>query len=375
MEQGTIRAAQRAGRRMADRSTPFVENCWYVAGFAAEFDHALRARTILGHKLVLFRTEEGVPVALADRCVHRSFPLSASRLDGDTIICGYHGLQYRSDGVCIGAPMLAECPRGLAVRSYPTRSQGPLVWIWMGDAAPNAELPLGDWVADEAWPSSQQYYHLPASYIALHENLLDLSHLSFLHAGSFGTPDYAAAPYEVVIDEAGGRFRVTRSVIPTRLPPVWGEPTGLMGRDAARISTSDFLSPAAHVVTARFHPLDVPPEQRLDTRIMTAHLATPETPTTTHYFIHHGRNFAQDDPTVTGFMQHHLTIAFTEDVDGLTAVEQMVDATPPDDYFEISLASDRPGVAMRRWLLKTAQAEAESRQVRVAPTMPLASIS
>lgn len=352
-----IDASRRASARLAGRDTPFIFNCWYVAGFSGDFSRTLFPRTILGRPLVFYRSEEGAPVALSDRCVHRSFPLSRSTLDGDTIICGYHGLRYDAEGRCIEAPAIpGECPRGIGVRSYPLREVGSIVWIWMGDGEPDAELPVGDWLGSDQWPASQQYYHLPASYIALHENLLDLTHLSFLHAASFGTPDYAAAPYDLDLDERNGHFQLTRSVVPTMLPPVWGEPLGLMGQDAARITTSEFVAPSAHIVTGHFYGLAdaaSPP----DTRIKTAHLVTPETPTTTHYFIHHGRNFAIDDPGVTDFMQQQLTIAFTEDVVGLTALEKMVAETPEDDLYEISLAFDRAGLAMRRWLLKLAQQE------------------
>lgn len=356
MTHSVIDASKRAAQRLAGRETPFVHNCWYVAGFAWEFSRTLLARTLLERPLVLFRTEVGAPVALADRCVHRSFPLSKSRLVGDTVVCGYHGLGYDAAGACVEGTALGGPPPAVGVRSYPLREQGPLVWIWMGDQPPAAELPIGDWAASPDWPASQQYYHLPASYIALHENLLDLTHLTVLHAASFGTPDYASAPFEVALDEASGRFAVRRSVVPTRLPPVWGEPLGLMGKDAARVIESEFVAPSAHVVHGHFYDLDqasAPP----DTRIRTAHLPTPETSTTTHYFIHHGRNFAVDDPSVTQFMQEHLTVAFTEDVVGLAEVERAWAATPQADRYEISLPFDRAGVAMRRWLMKAAQGE------------------
>lgn len=350
MQAQVIKAARRAGRQMADRLTPFPAECWYVAGWAGEFSRTLLARTILGRPLVLFRREDGTPVAMSDRCVHRSYPLSRSALEGDTIVCGYHGLRYDSDGKCIDAPALGgTCPTGLRVRGYPLREQGSLVWIWMGDGPPDDALPLGDWVESPLWPASQQYHHLEASYIALHENLLDLTHLSFLHASTFGTPDFASAPYQLALDDKAGRFELVRTVSPTRLPPVWAEPLGLVGIDAVRRTTSAFLSPSTHLVTGHFFALadaDNPP----DTRIRTAHLATPETTTTTHYFIHHGRNFAIEDDSVTAFMDEQLSAAFLEDVHGLAEVERMVAATPAEDMYEISLASDRPGVAMRRWL-------------------------
>ncbi|WP_179506786.1 MULTISPECIES: Rieske 2Fe-2S domain-containing protein [unclassified Sphingomonas] len=356
MAEKLIAASRKAEARLATRKTPFVFDCWYVAGYAPEFGRALRARTLLGRPLVFYRTESGKPVAMSDRCVHRSFPLSQSRLDGDTIICGYHGMRYDAAGDCVEAPSLREqCPRGVGVRAYALREQGPLVWIWMGDGEPAADLPLGDWVASESWPASQQYYHLPASYIALHENLLDLTHLSFLHANSFGTPDFATAPYEVHIDEEKGHFRLKRSVVPTRLPPVWAEPTGLTGRDAARITTSTFVGPSAHTVNGVFYGLDVPESERPDTQIITAHLPTPETATSTHYFIHHGRNFAVHDPAVTAFMNKQLEVAFMEDVTGLTAIEKLIAETGEDDMYEVSLSSDKAGLAMRRWLYRQAQ--------------------
>ncbi|MFM2371198.1 MAG: hypothetical protein RIS85_920, partial [Pseudomonadota bacterium] len=128
-----VAAARRAGAQMADRNTPFLFDCWYVAGFGAEFGRELMARTLLGRPLVFYRRQDGAPVAMSDRCVHRSFPLSRSKLDGDTIVCGYHGLRYDSDGACVEAPALGgQCPAGIGVRSYMLREQGPLVWIWMG---------------------------------------------------------------------------------------------------------------------------------------------------------------------------------------------------------------------------------------------------
>ena len=352
-----IETSRRANARLANRSTPFLFNCWYVAGFAHEFSRELFARTILGRPLVFYRTNDGKPVALSDRCVHRSYPLSKSALKDDTIVCGYHGLRFDSHGRCIEVPaQQGPCPQGIGVRSYALREQGPLVWIWMGDDDPDEDLPVGDWLGNPQWPASQQYFHLPASYVVLHENLLDLTHLSFLHAGTFGTPDFAAAPYELELDEKHGHFRLVRTVKPTRLPPVWAEPLQLTDVDAVRKTTSEFVAPSTHLVTGHFYALadDASPP---DTRIITAHLPTPETTTTTHYFIHHGRNFAIEDDSVTDFMQEQLTAAFTEDIEGLTELEKLVSATPEDDLFEISLASDRAGVAMRRWLLKAATAE------------------
>jgi phenylpropionate dioxygenase-like ring-hydroxylating dioxygenase large terminal subunit len=359
-----IRASMTAARGMADRNTPLIFNEWYVAAFGAELDRDLLKRRILGRNLVMFRTRAGIPVALDDRCAHRSFPLSAGRLDGDTLVCGYHGFRYDAQGDCIEVPSQTRCPPGIGVRKFATAERGPLVWIWMGDArrADEARIPHQPWLSSSDWARSQGYFALAASYVTLHENLMDLTHLSFLHAGSFGTADYARAPYEAKLEE--GHFTLTRRVVPTRLPPVWAQPTGILGEQAARITTSEFLSPGLHQVSAKFYDQSLPADRRHEFQIRTAHIPTPESQASTHYFIVHGRDFALEQDEVTRFMHEQLFEAFQEDVVGLTALERVLAEAGPDAY-EISVASDGPAVAMRRYLKQRSDAEhAAGRGVR-----------
>jgi nitrite reductase/ring-hydroxylating ferredoxin subunit len=93
---------------MADRTTPFIFDEWYVAAFSAEVGRTLLKRKILGRNIVIFRAESGRVVALDDRCAHRSFPLSRGRLEGDTLVCGYHGFRYDTQGDCIQIPSQAR---------------------------------------------------------------------------------------------------------------------------------------------------------------------------------------------------------------------------------------------------------------------------
>jgi phenylpropionate dioxygenase-like ring-hydroxylating dioxygenase large terminal subunit len=351
-----IRASLTAARSMADRNTPFIFNEWYVAAFGAEVGRRLLKRRLLGRNIVMFRTAGGAAVALDDRCAHRSFPLSAGRLDGDTLVCGYHGFRYDMRGDCIEVPSQATCPKGIGVRHFPTAEHGPLVWIWMGDPAraDGARIPDQPWLGAPDWARSQGYFALPASYVTLHENLMDLTHLSFLHAGSFGTSDYARAPYETQLEE--GRVSLTRRVAPTRLPPVWAQPTGILTDQAARITTSEFVAPGLHVVSASFYDTAAPGESRREFRIKTAHIPTPESLSSTHYFIVHGRDFALDQPEVTRFMHEQLFAAFQEDVIGLTALERVLAEAGPEAY-EISVASDGAAVAVRRYLKRRSDEE------------------
>jgi phenylpropionate dioxygenase-like ring-hydroxylating dioxygenase large terminal subunit len=354
-----IRAAKTAGRTLADRTTPFIFDEWYVAAFSEEVGRTLLKRKILGRSIVMFRTQAGRIVALDDRCVHRSFPLSSGRLEGDTLVCGYHGFRYDEQGDCIQIPSQRHCPKGIGVRNYAVTERGPLVWIWMGNvqAADENAIPDQPWLNEDGWARSQGYFALRASYVSLHENLMDLTHLSFLHADSFGTADYAFAPYEVSSTEH--RFLLTRRVVPTRLPPVWAQSTGITGDQAARIATSEFVSPGLHVVSVSFHDNALPESERTVFQVKTAHIPTPETLTSTHYFIVHGRDFALERPDITQFMHEQLFTAFQEDVDGLQAIEQTL-AEAADEPYEISVASDNAAVQMRRYLKRRVLAPPET---------------
>lgn len=348
-------AALRFQNELADERTPFVFDEWYVAAFADEVTRTPLARRLLGIPLVLLRRTDGGIAVLEDRCPHRSMPLSLGSVEGDTLVCGYHGARFGCDGVCSGVPSQAMIPPGARVRAFPAEQHGPLVWVWMGRSAPTHPAPHPAWIDDEdGWAASRQRLHMKASYVRLHENLLDLTHLSFLHAKTFGTPDYASAPYDTQIDAEAGRFVLTRSVVPTRLPPIWAKPTGLEGQDAARIASSTFVSPALHEVHVRFHACDLPAEQQPSRAIRTAHIVTPESATSTHYFIHHGRNFGLEDGEITGFMHQQLLAAFQEDIDGLEAIERNLANYPPGTATEVSFRADGPSLAMRRYLKRRA---------------------
>src|SRR3990167_501321 len=351
-------AALHGQSQLADETTPFVRNAWYVAALAHEVDRQPLARRLLDLPVVLFRQLDGRAVALEDRCAHRSFPLSRGTLDGDTLVCGYHGARYDGDGHCRHVPSQSQIPPGAMVRAFPLHEAGALVWIWMGDPAKAdiAAVPHQPWMADAGWVSSTERLHLLASYVRLHENLLDLTHLSFLHANSFGTPDYASAPFDTRLDEDAGRFALLRTVSPTRLPPLWARPTGLDGVDAARVVESTFLSPALHVVAVKFYACALPEDAQPARAIRTAHIVTPESGQRTHYFIQHARNFALDDDDITAFMHAQLLKAFQEDVGGRGASGALRGGYA-EQQPEISFHADRASLAMRRWLKRQAHAE------------------
>lgn len=342
---------------MADRRTPLIRNAWYVAARGDEIGRKPLGRLILGRSIVLFRREDGTPVALQNRCAHRSFPLSDGRLDGDTLVCRYHGLRYDCEGRCIEVPSQNQAPANIRIRSYPLREKGPFVWIWTGDAGNMDEsaLPHQDWLDSPEWDRYTGYLFIKANYVHMHENLLDLSHLSFLHETTFGTPEYARAPIELTVEESN--FEVWRHV-ECRLPAIYARPLQWEGDRALRSSGAQFVAPGLHINTGILKNLERPDANPdpLPT-IKVAQLITPADQDSFHYYYCGSRNFARNSSETTEFMQNAQFAAFSEDLYALENIKAMQDADASPGFAEIDVGADRAGVAMRRYLKKLADAE------------------
>ena len=341
----------------ADSTTPFIRNAWYVIAEAAEVIRTPMARTVLGTSVMLFRTQGGSVVALANRCCHRSFPLVHGTVDGDTIVCGYHGLRYDTTGQCIEIPMQKSVPASLRVRAFHTAEKGPFVWIWMGERPPaeGDATPHQEWLDHPDWAVRVGYLHVKGSYVHLHENLLDLSHLSFLHAKTFGTPEYARAPVEMNCE--GENLEVWRHVH-CELPAIYARPLGWTGARAIRSSGSRYVSPGLHVNTGIFRNLDLPEEaQSPQPMVRVAQLVTPESAVTTHYWTAQARNFVTNDAEMGDFMIKAQVEAFREDAFALQQITEMQALSAADGLHEVSIPTDKAGVLMRRRLKKLADLE------------------
>ncbi len=174
----------------------FPRNQWYVAAWSRELGHEILGRTLLGQPVVLYRSEAGQPIALDGRCPHRRFPLANGRREGDNIVCGYHGLTFNTSGKCVRIPSQERVPDSYCVRTYPVCEKWSWIWIWMGDASLADENLIPDHsklpVLNDEWLSViGGLEKVNARYTAMHDNLLDLSHLTFLHDDTIGSPAVA----------------------------------------------------------------------------------------------------------------------------------------------------------------------------------------
>jgi len=167
----------------------FLRNCWYVAGWSRHFpEDGLVARTILGDPIVLYRKEDGGVVALENRCCHRLAPLSRGRKEGDDLRCMYHGLKFAPSGKCVEIPQQDIIPSTAVVRSYPVVEQDCWVWIWMGDPAlaDRTLIPQALNHGHPGWFMLTGELAYDANYELINDNLLDLSHLSYVHQNTLG---------------------------------------------------------------------------------------------------------------------------------------------------------------------------------------------
>jgi vanillate O-demethylase monooxygenase subunit len=343
--------------------TAFATNQWYVAAYSHEVGQDLLGRTVLGEPIVLYRTGAGEPVALADRCVHRRYPLSLSRRDGDAIVCGYHGFTYEPGGACVYVPGQQRIPRTAKVRPYAVAERDSFVWVWIGDLerADPATVPRAPWLADPGWTAVSGMETVPARYALLVDNLLDLSHETYLHAGHIGTPEVAATPITTEVDDVDGIVYVSRRMKDVECPPFYARSTGIDGH-IDRWQDIEYHPPCLYLLHSRIAPTGVEPGPDGDDsgayHVKVVYAITPETERSTHLMWAVARDFARRDEEVSAFLRQSNHTVVLQDVAALTELERVVDADGAG-YREVSINIDTGGLGARRLLKRMVNAQAE----------------
>jgi vanillate O-demethylase monooxygenase subunit len=340
---------------VAAPSIPIVRDQWYVAAYGSEVTREFLPRTICNEPIVFYRTEDGAPVALADRCVHRRFPLSQSRLEGDKVVCGYHGFTYGTDGGCVFVPGQQRIPRTARVTSYPVAEQDSFVWVFIGDPelAAQRPIPRAPWLnADSGYETVAGMEPIRSRYSLLVDNLLDLSHETYLHGGYIGTPEVAETPIETSVDEDAGIVRVSRRMADAECPPFYANSTGITGR-ISRWQDVEYHAPCLYLLHSRVAPVgSVPAEDGTDTGACHTEITYAITPETDHSVLDFwmvSRDFALGDAAVTEFMAKNNHTVVMQDVDALNILEGVI-AEEPEGFQELSINIDAGGLAARRLL-------------------------
>ncbi|MEA2720219.1 MAG: hypothetical protein QOJ39_2083 [Candidatus Eremiobacteraeota bacterium] len=333
---GSVSAGSRTGIPQA-----FLPDHWYVAELGAAVTRTPARRVIMDQPIVFYRKEHGGIVALYDRCPHRSYPLSRGEVRGDALVCGYHGFTFEPSGACIDVPGQANVPRAACVRSYPVVESGPFVWIWMGDPAQAdaSRIPDHGAACDPAWVTFTNSATVKCRYGMLLDNLLDLSHETYIHRATIGTPDVAETPIATEVD--GLTVKVSRHMRDAACPPFYAKSTGITG-NIDRSQDIAFFVPSFYVLAVRIAPAgDEGPG--FNAKIMYA--ITPETKRSTHDFWAVTRDFATDQNWVTESMARMQDAIVQEDVVALEALELDY---PEGRVPEVSINIDRGALQARR---------------------------
>lgn len=346
----------------------YVENCWYMVGWSSELvSGQLHPVSVINRPVVLFRGEQGQAVALEDRCCHRFAPLSKGRLEADcTLRCMYHGLLFAADGTCLEIPGQDKVPATARVRAYPVVERGG--WLWPGDPARADESLIPPVVAldDPRYIFRTGTIDYAADYQLINDNLTDFSHLSYVHANSFGATSYWADQRPSVKPIERG-VRITRwtatdkgEVMSKDAPTVALRPAGVGA--TALFQTQDYLVPGVLIMRSETYQLEDMPDDRLSesaaepvTGTLTCQAVTPTVDGRSRYFFSWGPRACDGDDAAADRMLALAHKAFAEDREMIEAQQRVIDQCGPGQ--EMLTTADVGPVQFRAALRKLWKAE------------------
>lgn len=334
----------------------FPLNAWYAVGWDVNIGRSLLARTVCDVPIVLYRRFDRVAVALEDACWHRLMPLSMGKLQGDDVVCGYHGLVYNAQGRCTHVPGQEKPPSSAkaCVRSFPVVERHRLVWVWPGDAgkADPALVPDLHWADGDAWASQGSHFDMACDYRLVLDNLMDLTHETFVHPTSIGHGTVATSPFKVTHE--GRRVQLERWMIDVDAPPF----LDMQLRMAHGLSVSPkvdrwqiihFEAPSTIVIDVGVAPTGSGAPQGDRSKGVTGwvlNTVTPQSHGRCHYFFAFARSFALGNHELTAEIQAANERIFTEDKVVLEQQQKAMERLPGRHF--ANLAIDAGSVWARR---------------------------
>lgn len=328
---------------------PFVREAWYLAAWSDELTDRPRGVVLLGSPVVLYRRSDGTPAALEDRCIHRSLPLAAGRVCGDVIECGYHGLQFDASGHCVHIPGQDRIPPTAFVASYPVVEQDGCVWVWMGapERADPALITRFPWMTMPGWGLTKLHARIEANYQLVIDNLLDLSHLTYVHGTTVGSRELAEAA-QVRAEPTEGGVKVSRWTLDVPPAPTYAQ-FGYADGNVDRWQITQFIAPATLVIRNGSAQAGTGAETGCGENrweFIVCHGVTPETDSVTNYFwaVTHAPITGDAAATAEFHRQCHQVI--NEDLAVFGMQQRMLDHRP--DARTIDIRYDSGPLQARR---------------------------
>ena len=180
---------------------PVFRRFWYPVIPVEHLKDGPRRFELLGRPLALFLDARGAPAALEDRCCHRSARLSIGKVVDGLIACPYHGWQYQRDGQCMLMPQFPGRTPGESDRVQSFRCQERYGYAWVALEEPLCDIPRFPEAETGTFTVVHEFYEpWDVAGLRVMENELDMAHPGFVHLGTFGSPDHLL-PVDIVIKE------------------------------------------------------------------------------------------------------------------------------------------------------------------------------
>ncbi len=297
----------------------YPKNTWYVACTPDDIADKPLGRQICGEQIVFYRGPAGKVCAVEDFCPHRGAPLSLGTVRDGQLVCGYHGLEMGCDGKTISMP--GQRVRGFpCIQRYAVEERYGFVWVWPGDpeqadAGLIHHLP---WADNPEWAYGGGMFHIACDYRLMIDNLMDLTHETYVHASSIGQKEIDEAP--VATRTEGDTVITSRFMESIAAPPFWraalranGLPDDLpVDRwQICRFTPPSHVMIEVGVALAGKGGYDALPEHKASSIVVD--FITPETETSHWYFWGMARNFKPHDEQLTAAIRAGQHGIFSED--------------------------------------------------------------
>jgi vanillate monooxygenase len=339
----------------------FIRNAWYVAATPGELDEKPLGRTVCGERIVFYRGEGGRVAALEDFCPHRGAPLSLGRVIEGKLVCGYHGLEMGCDGKAVSMP--GQRVRGFPpVRAFPVTEKHGFIWVWPGDPALASEdkLPHLHWADNPEWAYGGGLFHIACDYRLMIDNLMDLTHETYVHATSIGQPEIEDAPCKTVAE--GDSAVTSRFMSAIQAPPFWkmamrahalpdDQPVDRW--QICRFAPPSHVMIEVGVALAGHGGYEAPADKKVYSIVVD--FITPETETSMWYFWGMARNFRVGDKALTAQIREGQSKIFSEDLEMLQRQQANLTRWPQRTLLKLNI--DAGGVQARKVIERIVAAE------------------
>ncbi len=346
-------------------NAPFLRNAWYIACWDQDLEKGPFARTIMNEPIAFFRDAQGKVGAVEDRCCHRGAALTDGRIVENGLQCGYHGLVFDVSGKCVEIPGQDAIPPMAKIKYYPVVEKQEAIWIWMGDPALADESKIIDWPFHKggATPLPHKKGMLPfkANYLMLVDNLMDLTHLGYVHSRTIGGNPLQHVNAEMNVERTGNGVKFARWMMESNPPPTYVKAAGFTGK-VDRWLEFEYRAPClvlqyTGAIDAGKGAKQNQNQPGFHSRIL--HCATPETDTTAFYIFAAANGYRTDDPQATEDFYNELIPTFIEDVTMMSHQQSRIDLDPERPL--INIKSDAALVHARRAFSAAYEAEQKLR--------------